>query len=313
MLATRNSQLETRDFGFSPLSQAASLRELIARRNARQSVSRTRTIALASAQPGVGKTTLAVNLAAALHKGGQRVVLLDLAQGPSNASALLGLEARAGFEQVLLGERALRDIALAAPCGLRVIPAGSGVEGLANLTPWQQERLWHGLAELGQGCDVVVTDGAAGAGPGVLAAAEVVVVTLPEANAVADAYGLVKLLSQHKPGGRLHLVVNRCPSPGEARRVARCVAQMARRFLGVEVNDLGMVPEDPHVPLAAQEGAPLVVAHPRSPAARGMAAVAARLRGAVGKAVEGSLTGCVRQLATLVARREPDGPLGLRA
>ena len=55
-------------------------------------------IALTSGKGGAGKTTFAVNIAAALAAGGARTVLLDLNVGTRNADIYLGLENKVLFD-----------------------------------------------------------------------------------------------------------------------------------------------------------------------------------------------------------------------
>lgn len=55
-------------------------------------------IALTSGKGGAGKTTFAVNIAAALAAGGARTVLLDLNAGTRNADIYLGLESKVLFD-----------------------------------------------------------------------------------------------------------------------------------------------------------------------------------------------------------------------
>jgi len=86
-----------------------------------------RTFAIANQKGGVGKTTTAVNLAAALVEAGRRVLLVDL-DPQGNATMASGVEKHDallnGFE-VLLEQRPAMDAIVAAPAGFDLIPGGS--------------------------------------------------------------------------------------------------------------------------------------------------------------------------------------------
>lgn len=119
-------------------------------------------LCLASVKGGVGRTTIALNLAVALARRGKRVVLVDA--DPSNGVAVaLNAEGRfsRGLYDVLAGQATLDEIVVPTSLpGLRLVPAGGearsiGVDG--------QGRDWQGALErLRVGADLVLVDAPAG-------------------------------------------------------------------------------------------------------------------------------------------------------
>jgi chromosome partitioning protein len=93
----------------------------------------TRVIAVANQKGGVGKTTSAVNIAAALGIFGMRVLCIDL-DPQGNASTALGIDPEArtpGVYEVMIGEKALDDVLVPCPdvAGVLVAPAAVDLAG----------------------------------------------------------------------------------------------------------------------------------------------------------------------------------------
>jgi len=297
--------------------QATTLRELLSQRHRRTGPPCARTIAVASGSDGVGKSTFAANLAVALQLRGLRVALVVLE--PEGKPRLT-------LEHVLDGRRTVADVVLDGPGGVRIVPAGLGIDQLANLTPWQHERLWQGFTQLDAEADLVLIETPAGTEPEALdtlaAVPEIIVVTVPDAAAVADAYALVKVLAGRNPDATIHLAINRARSPMEAQSAAARIIRVAQRFLGRRLSSLGFVLEDPEVQRAQTAGAvgrqrdrrrePLVfvTAHPGSVAARCVRHIADRLSRPTRGAAARSLSDCMQAVARtqfdhLASRGEP--------
>jgi len=183
---------------------------------------RSRTIAFTSGKGGVGKSNLALNTGLLLAQRGRRVVILDGDLGLANITVLLGLSPKSDLKDVIAGDKALHEIMIEGPHGLRVIPAGAGVAEMANLAPDEQEALLTQLRHLEASVDFLLIDTGAGLGDTVLnlvlASDEAVLVTMPEPTALADAYGLMKTIVQRTPVYPFHLLVNMVRDEAQARQ-----------------------------------------------------------------------------------------------
>lgn len=131
-----------------------------------------RVLAVVSQKGGVGKTTTAVNLAAALGRRGVRTLLVDLdPQGAVRFGIGLPPGSRIdGFADFLTGSRALQEVLLPTPLPrLRVLLVGSVAETGSHVA--YQQRLTEGtllddmLAEARGEHDLVIVDTPPGMGP----------------------------------------------------------------------------------------------------------------------------------------------------
>lgn len=269
-----------------------------------------RLLAVTSGKGGVGKSNVSVNLGLCLARMGRRTWLWDVDLGLGNADILLGVSPRYDLGHVVFGDRTLEEIIIEGPEGLRLVPGGSGWHQMAQLSQWRLNRLVSDLASLGSDADFILMDTGAGLGRGViqfaLAAQEVIIVTTPEPTALADAYGLLKVVFDVNPGVRVYLVINQARNSGEAHEAYRRLNDAVERFLHRSVLWLGSLPQDEAVPASVRRRQPFVLAFPRSPAAQAVERIAARLlgEGARDGASEsgGGLGGVLRRMVRLLRR-----------
>ncbi len=239
---------------------------------AREPLNPVRVIAVTGGKGGVGKTTVSVNLAMALSRGGRRVMLLDADLGLANVDVLLGLKSERNLSHVINGQCSLDDIVLDGPCGIKVLPASSGVKTLSEITAKQSTGLIWAFGEMQTPIDDLVIDTAAGIADNVIrfsaAAQDVVVVVCDEPASITDAYALIKILSRDHRVGRFQILANKTSSVAEARRLFEKLSKVTQRFLQVQLCFMGHIPRDSSVRKAIQRQCAVVEHYPNSRAAR---------------------------------------------
>lgn len=231
-----------------------------------------RAIAVTSGKGGVGKSSVVANLAMSMAARGERVLLLDGDFGLANLDIMLDLRPRGTIHDVLCGEREARDIIARVAPNVDILPASSGVMEMAQLDDGKKSRLVDILHSLESDYDVLLIDTGAGIGDDVTwlnsSAGEIIVVATPEPTSIADAYALVKVLSQRHKVKRFHLLVNQVRSGAEALTVYRRITAVSDRFLNVSIDYLGHVLWDSLWTSAVRQRKPVVSAYPGSAAAK---------------------------------------------
>jgi len=229
-------------------------------------------IAVTGGKGGVGKTSVAVNLATAMAQGGRRVMLLDGDLGLANVDVFLGMSPRHTMAHVLSGERTLEEIIVESAEGVQVVPGASGVAELANLSAAGHLNLVQAFSTISSRVDVMIVDTSAGISHGVVqfvqAAQHVLLVVCDEPASMTDAYALVKVLSRNHDVTRFNVLANMVRTPGEGELLFQKLQRVTGKFLDVTLEYMGEIPEDTYLRRAIREQRPVMSAFPSSPASR---------------------------------------------
>jgi flagellar biosynthesis protein FlhG len=237
-------------------------------------------IAVTGGKGGVGKTTIAVNLATSIAARGKQVLLLDGDLGLANVDVFLGLTPRLTLADVLAGSCTLEEILLETPQGFKVVPAASGIAQLAELDTLTHVGLVRAFGDITAKVDVMVIDTAAGISGSVLqfsqAAQQVLVVLCDEPASLTDAYALIKILSRDHGVKQFRVVVNEVRGRGMGQALFQRFERVATRFLSVDLDYVGEIPEDAFLRRSIREQRPVVSAYPSAPAAIALKTLAQR-------------------------------------
>ncbi len=229
---------------------------------------KTRIITIASGKGGVGKTSLTVNLAIALSKAGQKVMILDADLGMANVDIMMGLTPRCTLYDVLQGHKTLQEIIIEASAGVSIVPGCSGIFEAANIGRRQREDLVRELKEYAREMDFILIDTGAGISQVILgfiaSADDVIIVVTPEPTSITDAYGIIKILSKFKLHKQVYLVINMANSLQEAHESARKIEIVADRYLQINIKRLGVMYSDNSVKKSIKEMTPFIIKYPHS-------------------------------------------------
>ncbi len=231
-------------------------------------------ISVTGGKGGIGKTTISVNLAVALAKSGKRVLLFDADLGLANVDVMLGLKPERTVQDFLEGKCSLSETCVKGPFGITIIPASSGIHQLADLSGEQAASLIHEFSTLSNDYDVMLVDLASGISRQVMdftqAAQNIMVVICNEPSSMVDSYAVIKILHQRYGRNKFGIVINKVKHLQEGYGVYLRFQETISKFLNVNVEYLGYIPNDEYIAIAARDNASICDKYPMSPAAKAL-------------------------------------------
>lgn len=152
---------------------------------------------IAGGKGGVGKTTTAVNIAAALQERDYETAVVDADLGMANLGEMLGLEYERSIHDVLAGNTTVSAALSDADGGMTVIPGEQSLEAFAEADPAKLRKVIKTLRET---YDVVLVDTGAGLSHETTVplglADGILLVTTPDSVAVNDTVKTADLASR---------------------------------------------------------------------------------------------------------------------
>lgn len=228
-------------------------------------------IVITSGKGGVGKTTSAVNLGAAMNYFGKDVLIIDGNLTTPNVGIHLGSpDVPVSLNHVLSKKADAIEAVYEHESGVKVMPSSLSVKELKKIKP---EKLKDFKKDFEDISEVVIVDSAAGLGKETLGALELadelIIVTNPEMPAMTDALKVIKIAEEMK------LPVSGIIMTRVRKNKFEMQPETVKEMLEVPV--LGMVPEDLTVQGALSKKDAIVHTHPKSKAARAYKEIAAKL------------------------------------
>ena len=232
-----------------------------------------RVIVITSGKGGVGKTTTAINLGAALNSFGEEVIVVDGNLSTPNVGLHLGAPVvPISLTHVLLGKAKLDEAIYEHESGTKILPCSLSIKEMNRIN---KNKLCDVAKKLRRLADYIILDSAAGLGEEAIAAIEsgdeVIIVTNPELPSVIDA---LKSASVAQDLGKdiKGVIITRVQKDG-----------LDMPYLNVkemlELPILGVIPEDKSVRKALVRKDAVFHTHPNSKVSNAYREIAAKISG----------------------------------
>lgn len=228
-------------------------------------------IVITSGKGGVGKTTTAINLGAAMNYFGKDVLIIDGNLSTPNIGVHLNSpEVPINLNHVLLKKADTYEAVYEHESGMKIIPSSLSIEELKKIKP---EKIKDFKEDFKKISEYVIIDSAAGLGHEALSvismADELVLVTNPEMPAITDALKTIKMAEQMKKPV-LGIILARVQKD-KIEVQPETVKEM------LEVPILGMIPEDISIKKSLNQKDAVIHLYPKSRASRAYKEIVAKL------------------------------------
>ncbi|PIO00623.1 septum site-determining protein MinD [archaeon CG10_big_fil_rev_8_21_14_0_10_43_11] len=233
----------------------------------------TRVILIASGKGGVGKTTVSANLAVALTKLGNDVLVIDADLRTGQIGHHFGLTKKdETLIDVLEGKTSIHNVVYYHPAGIKFVPTGGS---MYDVEARIDSNLGEAVLDLVGSVDIILIDAAAGIGEDIEKAAsisdEILIITNPELPAIVEALKMHKFALKRglKPLG---IVINKYQGKNY-----ELTEENIEEFTELPV--VAIIPDDEKVKRAIMEQTPITISEPNAKTSMEFKKLAARVVG----------------------------------
>lgn len=241
-------------------------------------------ITITSGKGGVGKTSIAINLAMQLAAMNKKVIIIDADMGLANVEVMLGIRPKYDLGDIMYGDKKFSDIITEGPMGIGFISGGSGIHELNNLSSEQIHNMTNRLFELDEIADYIIVDTSAGITDTIMqfvqVSSQVLVVTTPEPTSITDAYAVLKALNRKIDEDskiKVKMISNRVSGQHEGEVLHAKLNSVVQKYLALKLEYAGAVIQDNNLSKGILNQQPVSITNPNSSSVRSIKVLAEKI------------------------------------
>ncbi|MBS1238486.1 MAG: Cobyrinic acid a,c-diamide synthase [Deltaproteobacteria bacterium] len=206
-----------------------------------------KTITITSGKSGVGKSSIVSNMAYVLENMNKSTFILDANLSVGNKEQMSGRTPKFNAKDVMEGTKNIEEIIAKGPCGIKIIPATSGIREFSKFSENEKNMFFSFIQELPE-YDYLIVDTSADISTNVVyfnvMSQGVFIVLTPDPSSINDSYAVIEVL--HKKTGRkdFNIIVNMVKDEKEALEIFKNIVNVTDKFLDVYLDYFGYIPLD---------------------------------------------------------------------
>jgi flagellar biosynthesis protein FlhG len=215
-----------------------------------------KTITITSGKGGVGKSSIVSNMAYVLANMNKSTLILDADRSAGNNDITFGMAPKFNIKDLMEGTKRIEEIIAEGPCGIKIIPATSGISEFSNLSENEKNMLFsfiQGLPEY----DYLIVDTSADISTNVIyfnaMSQGIFIVLTPDPASINDSYGVIEVLNKKTSRKDFNIIVNMVKDEKEALEIFKNIVNVTDKFLDVYLDYFGYIPLDRNIDIATRK------------------------------------------------------------
>lgn len=212
-------------------------------------------LSITSGKGGVGKTSVVCNMAMALSKMGQKILILDGDLGMANVDIFFGVHPQKNLQDLLHGS-SFNECITSVAQNIDLLAGGSGLYELCHLNAFQRREVLARVTEMNFMYDYLIIDTSPGLHDHVLhlnsVSDECFVILTPDPSSFTDAYALIKVLHQKHRMQKFSVICNQVQDEKAGAQLYLRFADVVQQFLPIRLNYKKTIPYDSQLKLSNQ-------------------------------------------------------------
>ncbi len=209
-----------------------------------------KTITITSGRAGVGKSSIVSNMAYILGSMNKATFILDANLSVGNNQKIFDITPKSNVKDFFEGTKKIDEIIAKGPCGIKIIPATSGIREFSKLSENEKNMFFSFIQELPE-YDYLIVDTSADISTNVVyfnvMSQGIFIVLTPDPSSVNDSYAVIEAL--HKKTGRkdFNIIVNMVKDEKEALEIFKNIVSVTDKLFDVYLDYFGYIPLDKNI------------------------------------------------------------------